>query len=919
MANNFNGLSDAEAIASRQRDGCNALPIKKGTPFYKKLLNNFTDPIIRILLFALLITVILPGGDGSVFESVGIAAAILISTLVSTLSEHSSERAFQKMQDEARRQSCTVIRNGKHIILPVEDIVTGDLVCLFPGEKIPADGYTVDGCILCDESALSGESKEIEKKPSERRGTGELSDPCSLFRGSTVTSGEAIMTVTAVGEKTFYGNMAGEVQSEGGKSPLKEKLSGLARTLSRFGYICAAAVAAVYLINAFFLDGGFVPTPSGIFREVVHAVTLAVSVVVVAVPEGLPMMITVVLSSNMLRMQKESIRVRKPVGIETAGGINILFTDKTGTLTYGTPTAAGYVTGDGARSGRCADLPKSIRFLLGAAALSTSDCIIESPFSPEKRRIIGGNATDRAVLNGYFSAGEYQKAPNVLSRLGFDSRIKLSAAAVELSGAPDAVKSLGSRLTLIKGAPEILIKSCRGYYTKNGEIKPVDIAALNAELNKMTERGTRVIAVVTSDADADTVNAVSRSLKEHAEPRLSSLLSGVNFVCFIAIRDELRREAPRAIKTLNEAGIQVVMITGDSLSTASAIAREAGITRHGDGGAVIESSELKSMSDAEVARLIPSLRVVARALPSDKSRLVRIAKGLGLITGMTGDGINDAPALKHSDVGFAMGSGTEVAKEAGDIIITDNNIASIVKTVLYGRTVFRSIRKFIVFQLTMNLSAVGISIIGPFISFENPVTVMQMLWINIIMDTLAALAFAGEAPRRFFMKEPPIPKSEPVLNGDMMTKIFVMGAYTVMLCLFYHQSAFIRELFGYSDQAPAFLSGFFALFVFSGIFGAFNARASRLDLFSGLLENPVFITVMSLVFTVQIALIYRGGELFRSYPLSLSQLRTVLLLAFTVIPVGRLLELISKVGTYKRVKSTKKSIVAPSAYALIKK
>ncbi len=915
MPKNFNGLTEEEALLSQKEHGYNHLTVKKGTSFFKKLINNFGDPIIKILLFALLITVLLPGGEGSVFETVGIAATILISTFVSTLSEHGSEKAFRRMQNEARVQKCTVIRGGMHTVIPIENVAKGDVVCLFSGEKIPADGVILDGSVSCDESALTGESREIEKNASDSpEKEGDL-----VFRGSTVTAGEAIMSVTAVGDGTYYGHMASEVQYDSGKSPLKERLSVLAKTLSRFGYFCAACVAVVYLINAFFLTPSFVFSPTGIFTEIIHAATLAVSVVVVAVPEGLPMMITVVLSSNMLRMQKEHIQVRKPVGIETAGSINILFTDKTGTLTYGTPTAAGYITGDLSKAGRCSDLSKSIRFLLGAAAVLTSDCIIENPFSHKSRRVLGGNTTDRAVLNGYFSAGEYPKGPTPICKLSFDSKIKLAAVAADVSGVPDSEIKLGSTLTFIKGAPEILLEKCTGYYAPDGTVKKINKAPLKAELDKITAKGTRVIAVVTSDAEPFAVGGLIKEVKESESPRLAPLFSNVNFVCFIAIKDELRRESPKAIKTLTDAGIQVVMVTGDSSATATAIAKEAGILKSHEDNTVIESSELNKMSDSEVARILPRLRVVARALPTDKSRLVRIAKESGLITGMTGDGINDAPALKHADVGFAMGSGTEVAKEAGDIIITDNNIASIVKAVLYGRTIFRSIRKFIVFQLTMNLSAVGISIIGPFISFENPVTVIQMLWINIIMDTLAAIAFAGEAPRRFFMKEPPIPKNEPVLNGDMITKIFVMGTYTVMLCLFFHQSAFIRNIFGNADNASAFLSGFFALFVFSGIFGAFNARASRLNIFSGLPENPVFITVISLIFSVQMAIIYYGGEIFRSAPLTFSQLRIVILLAFTVIPAGRILEIIMKAGKKEiKIKSGEPSILTANFHVVRK-
>ena len=890
MKTNVKGLTDEEALLSLQRHGQNVLTERKSPPFFKKLLDNFGDPIIKILLIALLVTLILPGESGSAFETVGIAATVLISVFVSTLSEHGSEKAFRRMQSEARAQKCTVIRNGSHLVIPLESIVVGDAVCLFAGEKIPADGIITEGSILCDQSALTGESREIEKTPA----VGSNEERAALFRGSTVTAGEGIMTVTAVGDRTYYGNMACEVQYDAGSSPLKEKLSGLAKTLSRFGYFCALTVAAVYLLNTFVLTPSADFSFYGILNELINAVSLAVSVVVVSVPEGLPMMITVVLSSNMLRMQKEHVQVRRPVGIETAGSINILFTDKTGTLTYGTPSAAGYVTGDLSKSGRCTDLSKSIRFLLGTAAVFTSDCIVEETDLTKPPRLIGGNSTDRAVLSGYLSSGGYPKGPFSVAKLSFDSKIKLAAATVDTSGVPEGITLRNRTLTFIKGAPELLLEKCSGYYAPDGTVKKIDKDALYSELERITAKGIRVIAAVTSEASAEVVSSLAERTKDSDRISLSPLFTSVNFICFILIKDELRRESPDAVKTLTEAGIQVVMVTGDSLSTATAIARESGILKNGDGGVAIESYALSKMTDDEIAKMLPSLRVVARALPTDKSRLVKIARTSGMVTGMTGDGINDAPALRHADVGFAMGSGTEVAKEAGDVIITDNNISSIVKAVLYGRTIFRSIRKFIVFQLTMNLSAVGINILGPLISFDSPVTVIQMLWINIIMDTLAALAFAGEAPRRFYMKEPPTPKNEPVLNGDMITKIFVMGTYTVLLCLFFHQSAFLRTLFGTDDLSPTFLSGFFALFVFSGIFGAFNARASRLNLFSGLCENPIFIAVISLVFSVQMAIIYYGGALFRSFPLSISQLLTVILLAFTVIPAGRILEIIMK-------------------------
>ncbi len=902
VENKFYGLTEQQAQASREKHGTNDLTVKKTTSFFKKLLQSLGDPIIKILLVALVITVILPGGSGGLFDTIGIAVAIVVSTLVSTLSEYSSEKAFRKMQEEASICRCTVIRDGVRKSIFINEITVGDIVYLTPGDKIPADGYIISGGISCDQSALNGESVEVHKTVGETVLSG-LGGVSSLYRGSTVTAGSGIMKVCAVGDATYYGKMAVEVQTESSDSPLRRKLSVLAGTLSKFGYFCAACVAASDLIYAFFLSGDFVFTPSNIFFEIIHAVTLAVSVVVVAVPEGLPMMITVVLSSNMFKMQKHKVQVRKPVGIETAGSINILFTDKTGTLTCGTPKASCCITGDGNKSSRVSDIPDNLRFLYGACAVFASGSSVENVTVPSRRRAVGGDGTDRAVLDGYLACGEYPKGLKAGARLPFDSVRKLTAAYVDLSGAPDKARRYGSGITFVKGAPEVILSKCRGYYKKDGSIGEIDRGKLLEQLNLLMSKGMRVVALATSGAREESIKVMADNAEMNRPFDIDALFCDMNFIGFAGIRDELRRESAGAVKTLKEAGIQVVMITGDSRKTAEAIAAECGILdvrRDNLSHAVMDSSELAEMSDEKLKSILPELRVIARALPSDKSRLVRVARSAGNVTGMTGDGINDAPALKQADVGFAMGSGTEVAKEAGDIIITDNNISSIARAVLYGRTIFRSIRKFVVFQLTMNLCAVGISIIGPFIGCESPVTVIQMLWINLIMDTLAALAFAGEAPMKRYMKEPPLPKNEPVLNGDMITKIFVMGVFTVMLCLYYYNSAWIRGIFRASENDIYFLSGFFALFVFCGILGAFNARTTRLNLFSGLFVNPVFIFVMCAVFTVQLGLIYYGGEVFRCAPLSFKELRTVMLLALLVLPAGRLLEIAQRVGR-KRV------------------
>jgi magnesium-transporting ATPase (P-type) len=316
---------------------------------------------------------------------------------------------------------------------------------------------------------------------------------------------------------------------------------------------------------------------------------------------------------------------------------------------------------------------------------------------------------------------------------------------------------------------------------------------------------------------------------------------------------------------------------------------------------IITSAELASMSDAEIKKRLPSFRVVARALPEDKSRLVRLSQEMGLVTGMTGDGINDAPALKKADVGFSMGSGTEVAKEAGDIVILDDNIASIAKAILYGRTIFKSIRKFIIFQLTMNLCAVGVSIIGPFIGIDTPVTVIQMLWINIIMDTLAGLAFAGEPPLAEYMTEPPKSRGEPVLNKYMLHQILCMGLFTVLLCVLFLKLPVIHLLFRYAGDPIYFMTAFFALFIFAGVFNSFNARTHRIYLLTNLRRNPMFLLIMTMVAVIQILLIYYGGSLFRTAGLTLEELRRVLLIALLVVPADCIrklvLRLFGKQGT----------------------
>ncbi len=865
------GLTTAQAAASRVKHGDNQLTGKRKNSFWRQFISGFGDPIIKVLLAALAVNVLFFFHRFDWYESAGIALAIFLSTFVSALSEYGSESAFERLQEESTRIVCRVIRDGKVALLPIGDIVVGDAVLLQAGERVPADGVLCEGSLSVDQAALNGESKEVKKRAANTF-SGDLSSTGDLFRGSVVCAGNGVLLVTRVGCHTLYGGVAASLHEAAPESPLKARLSVLAGTVSRLGYTAAVLVALADLFHSFVMEHAFslpqiqaaLATPSVLVGNLLHAVTLAVSIVVVAVPEGLPMMVTVVLSANMRRMLNDRVLVRRPVGIETAGSLNILFTDKTGTLTDGHLSVTGFLCGNG--DFYSGDTIRSVP-LWEQIALS---CTANSECERVEGHAVGSNATDRALSDWAHTDTSFR----ITARIPFDSTRKFSA--VRLAS-PD--------ITLLRGAPEQLLPTCRQFYSPEGTTYPfTSHHALHHRLREVTAEGRRVLAIAATN-DSPSENGSFKDL----------VLIGL-----VILADEVRTAVPSAVRQMRTAGVQTVMITGDNRETAVAVARRAGILTDYDAGlsrSVITSDELAALDENALMRRLPELRVVARALPADKSRLVRAARACGMVVGMTGDGVNDAPALKAADVGFAMGSGTEVAKEAGDIVVMDDNFASITRAVLYGRTIFKSIRKFIVFQLTMNLCAAGISLIGPFIGVDTPVTVIQMLWINLIMDTLAGLAFAGEPPLAEYMEEMPIPRSEKVLNGEMIRQILFGGTYTLLLCVLFLKWEPIKALFRYESDPLFRMSAFFTLFIFSGICNSFNARTARANPFANLRQNPLFFGIMATVSVIQLLLLYFGGALFRTAPLTFTELLRVLGLAATVIPADAIRKLCGWVKT----------------------
>ncbi|MBQ9761087.1 MAG: calcium-translocating P-type ATPase, PMCA-type [Clostridia bacterium] len=878
------GLDDAEVRLSRERHGANTLTKQKGKSFLRHFVGNLGDPVIKILLGALAVKLVLLFRESDKLETVGIAAAILLATLISTLSEYGSARAFERLSEESANIRCRVRRGGTVREVALWEVVVGDIVLLDAGEMIPADGFLISGELRADQSAMTGESREIAKRATGRR----ESDPAAvsaLFRGCTVTAGSGEMEVTAVGDKTFLGAISGEIQMEQRESPMRLRLSKLARQISRLGYVAAVLVALAYLFNVFVLDSGFraevirfkISNVGYLFSELLHAFTLGLTVLVVAVPEGLPMMIAVVLSSNIRRMVRDKVLVRKAVGIEAAGSMSILFTDKTGTLTEGRMCVTSILAA-GCEEVAPADLMRGRGEYaeLVSLALRASSNATEGEDGVGARCALGGNATDRALLESVLS----YPAPTgveIVSRLPFTSDRKY--AAVSIRGR--------RRMTFVSGAPERILPFVQYVMQGDGSIRPFLRSQTEATIRKMTVRGARVLVI-----------AIARE-GGVAESLASGIPSGLTLLCGVCISDPLRAEAKDSVAQLSGAGVQVVMITGDNKETAASIATGCGII-NSDRDVILTSDELARLNDGRLIELLPRLAVVARALPTDKSRLVRVAQEAGRVVGMTGDGINDAPALKRADIGFAMGGGTQVAKDAGDIIILDNNLASIVRAVLYGRNIFKSIRKFITLQLMMNFYAVGVTMICPFLGIDSPVTVVQMLWINLIMDTLGGLAFAGEPALPECMKEKPKRRDEPILNRYMVNQIAFCGGFTVVLCLLFLKSPFFTAMFRPAEDEIYLLTAFFAFFIFASVFNCFNARTDRLNLFAGLRKNPVFILIMCAILVIQIAFVYLGGTVLRTAPLTARELLVTMSLSLAVFPVELIRKLIWRLRGHKR-------------------
>ena len=871
---NFNGLKSSEVEVSRTTYGSNKLPepeLKKWYHFAKEAL---TEPITMILIIIALFQLVLGAmGVMSLSEPVMIIVVLAIVTGIAIKTGLGVQKSAAELRAKTAVRYCDVVRDGNVQTINKDDLVVGDLVLLRTGQEIFADGFIVDGEISVNNAVINGETKECRKIPSanykhvKTTSTTAYTDQCSLFAGTVIMSGEGKMIVTDVGVNTVNGDTLVKMQTlEPPKTALDIALDHLCDFISKWGTIAAALAFVIMTITGILNAGSLSQYFSGSILEsiqkVAQNVSNALTIIVAAVPEGLPLIVKLVTKQNVSTMEKFNILAKNTGKIPELAYVNLICTDKTGTLTTGEMTSTVMINGN------CQDIFNKESSLNELIDLNI--CMNNSAVFDSNGNITGGNSIDRAVLD-MLSPEDAQKIQNkaiMKKRVPFSSENKFSAVTLN-NGAND--------FTVYKGAPEKLIEKCKFYLDNDGivtELTEEKRKALKSHIKGLTEKAMRCIALTISDKTDD------------------GLPDEMNLLGVIGVVDPVRNEVPEAVKIAHKAGIQVIEITGDCMETAKAVAMEAGIYKPGD--LAVTNDEFEAMSDVKVKEIIPQLRVISRCSPNTKLRLVTLAQEIGMSVAMTGDGVNDAPALKKADVGFGMQDGSDVAKEAADIVLTDNNFASVVKAVELGRTFMHNIMMFLEFQLPINISLLILSMVFPIISGGSALlAAVQILIVNIIMDSLNSLSFGGEPPKEEYMNE------EPIMKGS---GLFIRGAKGRIAL----SSIVFIALFGVITFGPvgnmfttklSAMTARFALLCLMAVFNGFTIRTDSMNLFKGIKNNKLFVYIALGIFAMAVVLCNFVGNLVQTTPMDVKQWIIVLVTAFMVVPVDWIRKAICKKGS----------------------
>lgn len=861
----MNGLSSKEVLKSRELHGSNKLPEPKLDKWYDFAKEALSEKITMILIAIAVLQLFLGVmGVMDLSDPIMILVVLAIVTCIAVKTGLGVQKSAAELRAKTSVRYCDVIRDGKVQTINKDELVVGDLVCVGMGQEIFADGYLIEGKISVNNAAINGETKECKKTPIEgyvhkkTTSTDAYTNQNCLFAGTTVMSGEGKMIVTDVGVNTVNGDTLVKMQTlEAPKTALDIALDNLSDFISKWGTIAAVITFAVLTISGI-AQVGFGEYFSGgvlnIIQKIAQNFSVALTIIVAAVPEGLPLIVKLVTKQNVKTMEKFNILAKNPGKIPELAYVDIICTDKTGTLTTGIMTPKKIIDGFGNDVNKDSVLWNNIKANISLNNSATFD---------SENNITGGNSIDRAVLslvNPETYADIQKKYPVKLKQV-FNSSNKYSAFTTK-----DGV-------TYYKGAPEKLIEHCTKVMDSSGEIvENNDNDTLSNAITAMTSNAMRCIAVTMADGD----------LVENEIP------NDMTFLGIIGVVDPVRDEVPSAVKTAHEAGIQVIEITGDCIETAVAVATECGIYKDGD--LALTNDEFEAMSDDEVKSIIPRLRVISRCSPNTKLRLVTLAQEIGKSVAMTGDGVNDSPALKRADVGFGMQGGSDVAKEASDIVLTDDNFASVVKAVELGRTFMHNIMMFLEFQLPINISLLILSVIYPMIATGALLASVQILIVNIIMDSLNSLSFGGEPSKDEYMTEKPIKKGSGLFIRGAKKRIAIS---TVAFIALYGIITFspIANMFASETEA---MTARFALLCFMAVFNGFNIRTEHINLFNGIGKNKLFSAIAIGIFVMTFALCNFAENLIKVTALDFKHWVVVVILAFMVIPIDLIRKVIEK-------------------------
>ena len=861
----MNGLSSKEVLKSRELHGSNKLPEPKLDKWYDFAKEALSEKITMILIAIAVLQLFLGVmGVMDLSDPIMILVVLAIVTCIAVKTGLGVQKSAAELRAKTSVRYCDVIRDGKVQTINKDELVVGDLVCVGMGQEIFADGYLIEGKISVNNSAINGETKECKKTPIEEyvhkktTSTDAYTNQNCLFAGTTVMSGEGKMIVTDVGVNTVNGDTLVKMQTlEAPKTALDIALDNLSDFISKWGTIAAVITFAVLTISGI-AQVGFGEYFSGgvlnIIQKIAQNFSVALTIIVAAVPEGLPLIVKLVTKQNVKTMEKFNILAKNPGKIPELAYVDIICTDKTGTLTTGIMTPKKIIDGFGNDVNKDSVLWNNIKANISLNNSATFD---------SENNITGGNSIDRAVLslvNPETYADIHKKYPVKLKQV-FNSSNKYSAFTTK-----DGV-------TYYKGAPEKLIEHCTKVMNSSGEIvENNNKNALSNAITAMTSNAMRCIAVTMADGD----------LVENEIP------NDMTFLGIVGVVDPVRDEVPSAVKTAHKAGIQVIEITGDCIETAVAVATECGIYKNGD--LALTNDEFEAMSDDEVKSIIPRLRVISRCSPNTKLRLVTLAQEIGKSVAMTGDGVNVSPALKRADVGFGMQGGSDVAKEASDIVLTDDNFASVVKAVELGRTFMHNIMMFLEFQLPINISLLILSVIYPMIATGALLASVQILIVNIIMDSLNSLSFGGEPPKDEYMTEKPIKKGSGLFIRGAKKRIAIS---TVAFIAFYGIITFspIANMFATETEA---MTARFALLCFMAVFNGFNIRTEHINLFNGIGKNKLFSAIAIGIFVMTFALCNFAENLIKVTALDFKHWVVVVILAFMVIPIDLIRKIIEK-------------------------